>query len=542
MLITKFNKMIKNKFIWGAFAAIVCLFFIGTGLSLRDTGCGERDPETAGEIFGEPVSRNEFIAARYFELGMRHSIPEMTEENAEQLIKNRVWKRLAALKTAEKLKIAATDDELVRAIHSEPSFSRNGTFDKRVYQSVVESSYRVILKTFEEGLRQQLTLQKLLGVFQVISWIPHDEINERLGNLTDILTVQYTTVSTNHIEEEISITTEKAREFFEENTELFRVPEELKVRYVAFPVTNYMKDVVVPESDIVSYYNANTNEFTRMDTNGVPTLIPLTNVADEIESAIKRNKALFKARKSASDFELAMASGRFADALTMEEAAETQNLTIQTSQFFSAEGPVPGLDVDARFNRAAFNLQPGTDHYFSSAIEGEDNVYIIATGANRPSHIPEFEDATDEVFPAARQAAIEQALQQKAGKTRSAIVENMKTGKSFTNAVAELGLEPRQTDEFSVYEMRSAMMYGGISNELEEVQQFAGAVSMLDKGEITEPVPADDGLAIACLADRRPADPALMSMLKPGLRESIEGYLAEAVFNERQDYILSKGG
>jgi len=238
---------------------------------------------------------------------------------------------------------------------------------------------------------------------------------------------------------------------------------------------------------------------------------------------------------------MAMARGRFTEALTMEEAVNVQGLTVCTSKYFSAQQPVPDLDVDGSFNRAAFSLRPGTDHYFSSAIAGKDNVYIIATETNIPSHIPDFADIADEIMPVAKEHALRTALNDKAKSVHETISAGLASQQSFTNIVKKTGIELQTPNPFSLYEIRTAGMYGSISNNLDQIQAFAPAIAKLQTGELADPVETENGSVIIHVAQRNPSAPFLKDMLRSRLQETMDGYKASELFADWQDYILDKG-
>ena len=70
MLITKFNRMIRNRLLLAIFAVIVSAAFIGVGALTAWRGWDEQDNGNAvGELFGEKISSKEFFIARFFVLG-----------------------------------------------------------------------------------------------------------------------------------------------------------------------------------------------------------------------------------------------------------------------------------------------------------------------------------------------------------------------------------------------------------------------------------------------------------------------------------------
>ena len=118
MMISKFNKIIKSKVVWGAFAILICVAFVGItipGSKSRSTARRQQaEAQRAGRLFGEEVNRLEFALARrnvQFEaiLFLGRNVP-ITNENVDWF-NERAWQRLAELKKAEQLNIFVTEEQ-----------------------------------------------------------------------------------------------------------------------------------------------------------------------------------------------------------------------------------------------------------------------------------------------------------------------------------------------------------------------------------------------------------------------------------------------
>ena len=115
MVIHHFNRIIRNKWIWGVFAVAISVFF---AFDFLFTG-HDADPRSsggAGTLGGRDVSSKEFLAladdVRGYGRQRNHELPA-----AE--VNRRVWEELAALEVAESLQLTATDDEVRRAYRAQ---------------------------------------------------------------------------------------------------------------------------------------------------------------------------------------------------------------------------------------------------------------------------------------------------------------------------------------------------------------------------------------------------------------------------------------
>ena len=122
-------------------------------------------PEPLGSLFGRPVSLREFLKAKeaathqailaHGDRYLRHVTEPQMEEAA--------WERLLFLTEARRKGIRVTDAEVVREIQEAPLFRRGqGQFDPRAYQVVIEQSLRTNPRVFEEEVREDLMIRKMI--------------------------------------------------------------------------------------------------------------------------------------------------------------------------------------------------------------------------------------------------------------------------------------------------------------------------------------------------------------------------------------------
>lgn len=529
MLISKFNKMIRNRLLWGVFAVIVVIAFVGAFSPGRG---GDREPSNGGvgTLYGEPVSGRELAIARFYAAGMRDT-GNLTSEMFDGLTRN-AWRRLAALRTAERLGLVATDEEVATAIHRDPSFLVNGVFNRERYTKIIQTQWRFkdSISIFETFLRQELTLRKLLGMVESTVWISPQELAYRVNNLTDKFTVEYVRLERNEFKDEPTVDQERARAFFERNIELFRVPEKVNVRYVSYPLSNYLADASVSEDEIVEYYDGNLRDFVIPGTNSDDGFLPLEDVHDEIESMLRTRKAAFDAKDEATLLVVALAPDRSGNAPSLDEAAAEHNVRVATSEFFALSEDVPGLDdVGSDFNSAAFALDPDdAERYFSDAVLGMDAAYVLAAGERVETHLPRFEDVREEVMTLAIEEARDEAFLEHAQGTRERLQEGLAEGTPFADVLEEVSLNVATTVTFSAYESTTVEME-------EEFGTLLPHVVSLDVGDLSMPLRMGQDLVLAYAQMRVPADLGTLDMARMQVLSAMNRYRAELAFQGWQD-------
>lgn len=538
MLITKFNKMIRNRVLWGALVALIGISMVGY-IGPR-YGCSrnraERRAGTAeGSLFGKDVTPQEFSTARFYEMGMREDNAPRTPAHEEEL-RQRAWKRLAVLHMAGEMGITTSDEEVGEALRRDPAFRVNGAFDKQRYQAVIQSQLRVPVEIFEEYVRKTLTIRKVVNALESITWTSPSELRSRLSNLTDTLSIQYALIPKDASLDKVQVTAEEAEKFYAAHTNRFTIPSKVSVRYVAFPVETGAGTNEITDTDLSAYYDDHIEEYSTTDTNGLTVALPLAEVREDIAGRLARQAALFKTKDAATEFAMTMAPDREGNAPSFTEAAAKAKLEIHTTDLFSASERVKGLDVDFDFNRTAFSLDTNDpERAVSDAIVGSNAVYVITVSSREDAHTPEFKDVSDAVMPIVTSNAQHEAFLKRASSLREGIAAGMTGGKTFMDAAKGMALNVSTTAPFSVYESMTS------SNAFKHAELIIPKLVALQKGDLSDPVETPEGVLLATVVDRKPGDFAAAQMLTPELLRTIESYRSGIVFEDWTDHLLKAG-
>lgn len=531
LLITKFNKMIRNKILWGIFAVLISIaftFYLGGSMG----GCDDSEAKAGavGEVFGEGVTPSEFARARFYATGLQPAYGLSEEQN--EMLRQMTWKRLAAIEKARRLGITVSDGELRETIRRDPAFAVNGVFSKARYRSFLRDRIQMDPATFEDYLRQELVIQKLNQTAEAMTWTAPSELARQLRMFSDNFTVKYALLPVDEFKSQIKVSEQDAREFYDENIELFREPDLMSVRYVKFAASDYTSGVSVTEGEIAEYYDVNAAEFTSYDgTNDTPVVAPYENVRDSIASILKRNYALYAARDAATELVMDMIPDRYGNSVSFEDAAAAMDVSLNTSALFSAEAPVEFLDVGLDFNRTAFELaSDASDTTFSEAILGESNAYVITPARKVESRIPSFEEVREEAIGLATEEAKRLAFAKKTEEVRKSIEDQLAKDRSFEEAVEEFDINASTSLTFNAYE--------AIPDSAEYMDAILPVAISMEKGETSEPVDVPEGALIVYVADRTPGDTASMQLLRSQLLSTLDRYRAGLVFEGWKDYNL----
>ncbi len=493
--------------------------------------------------------------ARFFELGLRN--PHDLSDEVENELRKRTWQRIAALKTAEKLGLQAGDRDIAEMIRQDEAFQRNGVFDRDQYRMLIEHQLRTDVQTFEEYLRQDLTLQRLASMIESTAWVPPAEAAERIRNLTDKFTVSYINFPIDQFEDETELDDDDIREFYSNNSDRFIVPEKVRIRFIEFEATNLVTEADFTEDDIYDYYDANIEMFRREEDSAadetdaedspetaaeeiaedIPTAVPgfkpVEDVRAEIIAALQKQRALLLARDRATDFVIELTPDRAGRAPDFDTLAARFGRPVVTSELFSATETVPELAdaEDALAIAFALDIDNPLSAY-SDPVSGTNSVFVLSILERREAFLPELDDIIEDVTEPALEHRRREAFKQYVTGIREQLITKMRRGTGFDEAAAELQLASEKLEPFSVYDTIES------ENILEEILSMA--IMPLYSGQLSEAVFNGDDLLLAYIVERSPGEMQITEMIAPQVHAALARFRAGLVFDKWMEWNLAQ--
>lgn len=561
MLITKFHRLIESRVTWGVILVVVVFSFVIWGMRVPGRTRQALEKVSPGKLYGEWVRPEEFRKAyfhSYLSLLLMVGQPFDTAKVDAELQQS-AWRRLAALRTAEKMGLRVSDKEVLATIQQHPGFQAQGRFSPAVYNAFVVNMLGplgISETAFEEHVRQEILIQKLRHMVEQAVLISPYEVQRAFSALTDVFTVELVEITTNDVLAEVRVAEEDVRARFEKNPAEFTLPDKVRVQYVALAVSNFLEGVTVSEDEALEYYNDHLQEFTyattttpvsavatgeaaelAADMGSYAVTTTATRLFEEVKADILEKLRWEEARRRASeratDFVVSLAPDREGRAPALEEAAQKFGLELCSLPPFARDEALPEIEADAAFRKAAFDLALTPEDYFSDAIVGSNFVYVVALRERLPARIPEFEEVAEEVRRVAFAEALDQALLARAKEVRDAAAKALAEGRSFREAVEPQGLEIRRIENFTV------------SKDLEKLphaEMLLRAILVRNQGEVTEPVPVEGGFLVAFVEKREPGDVMSFSTLRPQIVQSLRRDRQRALLEEWQSFLLRHAG
>jgi len=520
MMISKFHKLIQSKVVWYVLLGLIVIAFVFVGFS-GSRQSNKRPPQKAvGELYGEKVMAQEYRQAyqnTYIWYALTSgSMPQITDEMAVAL-RQEAWTRVAALRKAESEKIGVTDQEVVQQIQQLQAFQgENGAFDAQVYNAILK--YLRISSLQVEGLlREQIVMHKLMYRSAQAALISPYELRKAYHLYTDRFVLETALLPREQIEKEVTVSREEAEALFVENIEAFRMPAKVRVSYVEWSVSDFLEKAEIPEGAALQVYNQNLESYRIETTNDfdIAEYKPFEEVETEITDQIREVVARRTAAEEATALVAGIAPQAEGDRPDFAGAAAAAGLTVKILPAFGVADELPVIDETASFRQAAFRLQNDVYSSFSDAVVGKDSVYVLSLEKQYSSFLPDFEVVKADVMEAAREQAVADAISSRATELQETLTAALAAGGEFEEVLKPYNLKIETTEEFDV------------TTEL--TNDYANILIPIclntQQGELCQPVPVEEGILIAYVAERQSTDaeiglPAIRQELIAGLSQN----------------------
>ncbi len=528
MFITKFNKMIKNRILWGAFAIIVCIAFIG---AYSMGGGSQKTERLAGRMNGHDVSMDEFNRAILFTMELRQ--PRQLGPEMQRLVREETWKRLAALQVAEEMGLQTSAREMETFKRRDPNFQENGEFSQRKFEQLARQR-NIPVRLYEDYLQEQITLAKLSDLFQTSVWISPVEADRKLRNFTDERTVKCALFEADKLKDDIDLSEKEVEEFYNQNKEFFKSPEKVSVKYVSFPYSAMLDQAEVLDVDLETYYTDNPELYTKTNAAGEETEIPFEEVKDDIREILRKEEAAYLAYRKADEFVSRLTPSNPSDEVpSFTKLAEAEAVSVSTTELFGAGSNPAAITNNPEFTAVAFALEPEIPmRSFSDPVSGKDAVYVLSANTRQPESVPDLEEIFDEVREVAAKRKQQEAFWESINEIKEKTADLIEENKDFESVIAEMGGNITTTLTFSAYSEKTPD-YDYFRSVLENTLT-------LNAGALSNPIRVPEGALLAYVSSREPGNVQAMENARTEIRNMVSRYRAEGVMQDWKDYIMGK--
>ena len=373
------NRKALSIVLWLVIIAFVATIFVVWGVGEKSNTLGYvakvNDKIITYEEYQNRYKMADDEIRRY---GGAVQIDNLSKRILESLISEKLM-----LIEAEKLDIPATDLELVSYIRSIPSFQLNGEFNIDQYEMVLRNN-GLNPEQYEKAVKDEIKMRKMTNlIYQTQSIATDKEIENEYNYRKSTITVDYAAIPLNTFEKNINAKPDDAalKEYYDLTKEVYRVPAEIKVKYVSFDKNKFLSSYQISDEQAKAYYDNNAQLYDKKESADVSLIYILANNSD--------NKSMDAAKAKIDEAYSQLQAGK-----NFAEVAD--NYT--DKNIISAEGGRIGIvekgTLEKDIETAVFSTAVNT---YSKPVK-VTNGYIIAYVNNlMPAKKYTFEEKKDEI-------------------------------------------------------------------------------------------------------------------------------------------------
>lgn len=373
------NRKALSIVLWLVIIAFVATIFVVWGVGEKSNTLGYvakvNDKIITYEEYQNRYKMADDEIRRY---GGAVQIDNLSKRILESLISEKLM-----LIEAEKLDIPATDLELVSYIRSIPSFQSNGEFNIDQYEMVLRNN-GLNPEQYEKAVKDEIKMRKMTNlIYQTQSIATDKEIENEYNYRKSNITVDYAAIPLNTFEKNIPANPDDAalKEYYGLTKEIYRVPAEIKVKYISFDKNKFLSNYTVSDEQAKAYYDTNIKLYDKKESADISLIYILANNSD--------NKSMEAAKAKIDEAYSQLQSGK-----SFAEVAD--NYT--DKNIIPAEGGRIGVvekgTLEKDIETAVFSTAVNT---YSKPVK-VTNGYIIAYVNNlMPAKKYTFEEKKDEI-------------------------------------------------------------------------------------------------------------------------------------------------
>ncbi len=526
VFIYHFNRMIRNRVLWLIFAIVVGATFLAVPSCFTGDSSGR---EYAGTIGKDKVPQSEYsLASMFVDRFMR------MDDLAPAATETQIWAHIAAIRTARKMGITVTDEELRSILRSEQAFQTAGRFDRDLYTRLIEQNLGIPTASYERLLADQIIMGKLMAAVGAGHAASPMEIDDEIAARTDEITMQYATVSNAFATAEIELGDDALLSYYEEHKDGYALPDRVAVRFATIPVTNYISGIVIEDADIEDYYESNPSLYSRQGTNGVET-IPLDEVRDSIYRELAMQEAAGVALTNLNDFIESLATN---DLETFSWRCEARGMKKPAdTPLFALDAPfIRGVEREALadFRETALDLDASRDDARYGVAQGKEFVYLLRATTNDVAHTQPFEEVKDAIRPLAVAAERQKKFHAFADEKAAALKAAVEGGATFADAAAAQSLGVSTSITFTVENLGPSAF--------DNARAIVPEVARLKTGAISKPIDIYNGAVLAYVSARKAGDAIAAETHREQIRSMMSVQAGAAAFSDWLVWNLERTG
>jgi peptidyl-prolyl cis-trans isomerase D len=427
-----FRKHARGWFMVTIMFVIIIVFVLYFG-----SNRGKESSSAIAIVDGRIISEGEFRDEHAKLLDMAKAkygsalTPEVIKKmNLKQMAYDDLINRQIIIVKAADLKVRISDEELRSKIVSTPALQTDGVFDDRKYQQMLRYN-KSSAEDFETMQKIDLMANKIESLVREGIKISDKEILDVYTMQNQQINLNYLQISGKDIKKTVVPTPADLESHLKANSNLFRIPEQVKVKYISFSSASYASSPVT-DSEVLDYYKRNQDKFKTKEGKQ----LAFADVQNAISQEMKKARGMQDAYKAAK---------KAHDAIYQEDNFDDycakNKLDIHSFDFFPLNSPPREF---ATIKDLATTLADLGKNDISKVLAGDSNYYVLRIIDKKAAYLPRLKEVENEVA----RHFVANEIGNLAAKETETILGRLKKGESLEKVAQEYGLKIGETGFF----------------------------------------------------------------------------------------------
>lgn len=349
-----------------------------------DTSVGAATGNVAW-VDGEAITSREFIQgyrvqdAQYRQqLGAQYSPDLLRQLGLDNFVMQQLVQDKVLSLEAARLGLNVTDAEVTDNIVNDPNLQQDGAFIGREAYLGLFAGSGMTPAMYEEEVRQGLLRDKLRALVTDGVVVPSADVEDEYRRRNEKAHVEYTVIASTDFEDEIDITDDDIRAYYDANTEEFERPIQRKARFITLTPQLFTGEVSVTQREIQRYYNENQAQYATGEQVRASHILFKTDGEQDEETVRQQAEAVLAQVNAGGDFA----------ELAREHSEDTSAERGGDLGLFGRGAMVP------EFEQAAFSLPVGGT---SGLVRSTYGYHIIRVTDKQPALTQPLESVQDQI-------------------------------------------------------------------------------------------------------------------------------------------------
>ncbi|PKN10629.1 MAG: hypothetical protein CVU72_00560 [Deltaproteobacteria bacterium HGW-Deltaproteobacteria-7] len=427
-----FRKHARGWFMLLFMAIIIFVFVLYFG-----TDRGSRTANALAIVDGVAITESEYYNeySKITDMEKARQGGALTAEMIKQMdlkkvaIDNLINRQVIIAKTKD-LKLQVSDDELKQMIMTIPDLQTDGKFDNYKYKQLLRMN-KLTAEDFEASQKVNLAASKIAVIIREGIKVSDQEVLDLYAMQNQKINLNFLQIFGADITRKINPSVSELEKYLKNNSNAFRVPEQVKIKYLFFAAETFSSAEISP-SDVRDYYNRSKENYKGKDGK----LMGLEQATPVIIKELKQSRGMQKAFAEAK-----IAHDTIYQEDNFDAYAAKNNLKVQAADFFPLNKPP---QIFASVKDLTSQLAGLQKKDISKVLTAGNGYFVIRIDDKKEAFTPQLKNIETDV----RRSYLKSEQDKIAFEDAAMILEKLRKGENLDKLASEKGLKVQETGLF----------------------------------------------------------------------------------------------